>query len=38
LAEVTKNIGIGNLAKTDISAASHATDFEPPVGCSAVVA
>ena len=31
LAEVTKNIGIGNLAKTDISRAEHATDFDVPI-------
>jgi hypothetical protein len=31
VAEVTKNIGIGNLAKSDISAAEHATDFSPPI-------
>ena len=30
-AETIKNVGIGSLAKTDKSAASHATDFEPPI-------
>lgn len=31
LAEVLKNIGIGNLAKPDKAAAEHATDFEVPI-------
>lgn len=29
--EITKNIGNGKLAKTDISFADHATDFKPPI-------
>lgn len=31
LSEIASNFGIGNLAKTELAAAEHATNFDPPI-------